>query len=128
MELIPTSPGVFLGQCRTEEVIRCQSLLKASSVDNDIGMMPFINHSFEEICSLAYDTRKPIVVVFLNPYSVSQLRESMLRFLQKIQEESNSDFFSFLVAAIPSPDGRKGQLNNIGMITSVLWSDNNTFY
>ena len=28
----------LLGQCRTEEVITCQSLLKASCVDNNIGM------------------------------------------------------------------------------------------
>ena len=36
-------------QNRRKEVIRCQSLLKASCVDNEIGMMPFINHSFKEV-------------------------------------------------------------------------------
>ena len=45
----------------------------------------------------------------LHNFNVGFFFSFLSRFLQKIQEESNSGFFSILVAAIP--DGRKGNKN-----------------
>ncbi|KAK2566229.1 hypothetical protein P5673_009699 [Acropora cervicornis] len=69
---------------RTEEVARCIQLMQQSCIDNNLAsevtIPPFMNHSFEEICWQAHDSRRAVVVVLLNPSSHhNQSRSAMLR-------------------------------------------------
>ncbi|XP_068690648.1 uncharacterized protein [Montipora foliosa] len=69
---------------RTDEVATCIQLLQQSCIDNDLSsevtMPAFLNHSFEEICWQAYDSRRAVVVILLNPSNHhNQSRSAMLR-------------------------------------------------
>ncbi|XP_074614330.1 uncharacterized protein LOC141874074 isoform X2 [Acropora palmata] len=69
---------------RTDEVARCIQLMQQSCIDNDLSsevtISSFLNHSFEEICWQAHDSRRAVVVVLLNPSShQNQSRSAMLR-------------------------------------------------
>ncbi|XP_074608156.1 uncharacterized protein LOC141860874 isoform X5 [Acropora palmata] len=98
---------------RTEEVARCIQLMQQSCIDNNLAsevtIPPFMNHSFEEICWQAHDSRRAVVVVLLNPSSHhNQSRSAMLRVLQRLQEAcQESDWFFPWVAETSSISGER---------------------
>ncbi|XP_074632401.1 uncharacterized protein LOC141890725 [Acropora palmata] len=58
-----------------------------------------------KICWQAYNDRRPIVILLVNPYVPSQSRGQMLRFLQRFQEECGECFF--WAAETSSQNGKK---------------------
>ncbi|XP_067049260.1 uncharacterized protein [Acropora muricata] len=92
---------------RTDEVSRCESLLRATCTNNDTSLLPFLIHTFEEVCWQAYHNKRAIVVVLLNPTGQSQYWKSMLSVLQNVQENSNREEWFFWAAETTSDNGRK---------------------
>ncbi|KAK2559425.1 hypothetical protein P5673_018058, partial [Acropora cervicornis] len=101
---------------RTDEVARCIQLMQQSCIDNDLSsevtISSFLNHSFEEICWQAHDSRRAVVVVLLNPSShQNQSRSAMLRVLQRLRGAcQESDWFFPWVAETSSIGGQRGNV------------------
>ncbi|XP_074611349.1 uncharacterized protein LOC141865890 isoform X4 [Acropora palmata] len=97
--------SVRLGS-RSDETSRCEGLLQGSCTENP-SLVPLLNHSFEEICWQAYEDRRALVVVLLNPSGKGQFKAKMLSVLQNLQDNSRREDWFFWAAETTSDNGKK---------------------
>lgn len=91
---------------RTSEVLQCLEVLN-EGCDGETVLLPFLTHTFEEICWQAYDDRRAIVIVLFNSHNQSQFRGTMLSVLQKVQERSTQHDWYFWAAETTSKSGKR---------------------
>ncbi|XP_073249520.1 uncharacterized protein [Porites lutea] len=90
---------------RSDEVANCQCLLQSSS--DQTCMLPFLNHSFEELCWQANEDCKGVIVTLVNKRkTIDEKRRDLLRVLHEM-EFKHSDNWLFWIGETSSTDGLK---------------------
>ncbi|XP_074610639.1 uncharacterized protein LOC141864685 [Acropora palmata] len=90
---------------RSDEVVGCQRLLQTGS--DQTAMLPFLIHSFDELCFQAGEDNRGIIVVLLNTKITNEAkRGAILRVLHKLETAEGRNWL-FWVSSTWSSDGTK---------------------
>ncbi|XP_068699455.1 uncharacterized protein [Montipora foliosa] len=90
---------------RVDEVAECQKMLQRGN--ERTAMLPFLIHSFEELCWQAREDNKGMIVVLLNSRRKGDAnRGTLLRILHNVESRHDNNWL-FWVADSWSSDGRK---------------------
>ncbi|XP_044171125.1 uncharacterized protein DDB_G0271670-like [Acropora millepora] len=95
----------LLTTSRSDEVVGCQGLLQTGS--DQTAMLPFLIHSFDELCFQAGENNRGIIVVLLNTKITNEAnRGAILRVLHKLETAEGKNWL-FWVSSTWSSDGTK---------------------
>ncbi|XP_044171122.1 uncharacterized protein LOC114950440 isoform X3 [Acropora millepora] len=95
----------LLTTSRSDEVVGCQRLLQTGS--DQTAMLPFLIHSFDELCFQAGENNRGIIVVLLNTKITNEAnRGAILRVLHKLETAEGKNWL-FWVSSTWSSDGTK---------------------